>query len=221
MRGFLLLLAAISPTAAQFNNLRTDYRGDQLFFVSNLNYKEQAPAQGGKVYVADASGIHLLYASAREWITYPNFPSVYGTTNYYDVVALDRASNGTATAITGQRECVFSGTVCEADQRYTRIYGDRGQEIAGEIGPASVSRNGEWALAGTYRINLQTGQRRLFGYYIAWSIADNGTVFTYGDSRGGLLTAMAKFTRTDGYVYQFSESATQGTSTQTEPSARG
>jgi hypothetical protein len=100
----------------------------------------------GKLFVADDDGIRLLVLRAREET--PVYVFRWGfLTNYYDLIGVDIASNGSRISLTGFHECSteISTIACGFMDR-SDIYDDQGQFMFSADGYVSFSPNGAWGL---------------------------------------------------------------------------
>lgn len=198
MRSFSLLLFASVLLPAQFTSLSTDFSGSTLFFTADFTQAETGQPAYGKLFIADDAGIRPFLIRPREET--PVYVFTLGfITNYYDLLGVDIASNGSRIAVTAYHECTVSSLWCSFMDR-SDVYDDQGQYMFSADGYVLFSPNGAWALAvgvstspptvltlievstgARYGLPLSLGNR----HWRLHKVADNGTVASV--SLNGLL----------------------------------
>jgi hypothetical protein len=145
MKALCVLMLASAALHAQITSMSTDYSGSALYFTANLAQAGSTEPSYGKLFIADDNGIRLLVARAREET--PVYVFRWGfVTNYYDLIGVDVASNGSRISLTGFHECSGISTIACSFMDGSDIYDDQGRSMFSANGYVSFSPNGAWGL---------------------------------------------------------------------------
>ncbi len=152
--------------------MSTGYRGDVLFFTTELSQTGAGQPAWGKAFVATTSGIEeflVLDRIASRW-PYYNVGEIVTAemTNAYSIDGIHLASRGSALSIQALKECngAVSSSLCGYND-YSTIYNDRGEIILTAPGRVRLSPNGKWALG------LAVGQNSGFPEVSIYDLAGN------------------------------------------------
>jgi uncharacterized protein (TIGR03437 family) len=187
----LLLIGAVLPAVAQFESLSTPDDGSILFFTTRLRQAGTDQPAHGKLFIADHQGVRPLMIRNRDWTPMELYgqPGL-GVSNYYDVIGVDIAGDGSRLATVALRDCRFSEDMCVyTDQSWTTVYDRNGQESSSFKGCTRLSSNGRWGIAKSKSsmptaavIDIDAGTRydlpSTYMPYRGWranAIANNGT----------------------------------------------
>jgi uncharacterized protein (TIGR03437 family) len=165
LRILSIILVFQSFAAAQFFGLATPANGSAVYFATPLPQKDTTQSTYGKIFRADASGLHLVLSRDRTppTVLLPSPPNC-NPTNAYSLFGADTSSDGTVTAFAGWRDCVTPDELEMPDRSSTTIITPSGQ--SDYTGDLKLSANGAWALgfgwaggAVAYRIDVTGGKQ--------------------------------------------------------------
>jgi uncharacterized protein (TIGR03437 family) len=165
MHRLLLVVLAVAPLAAQFENLATNDDGSVLYFSTKLRLRGTNQSGFFKSFVWDRQGVRLYLERGRQVL--PSSPT-WPLTNHYSVEAVDVAGDGSVVAVNGRRDCM-GGSGCMSVTHWETEILVKGEMKTALTGVAAISRNGRYALVccvapSLYKVeivDLHSGSRRV------------------------------------------------------------
>jgi len=190
----------------QWTSLASNRDASQVYFVTRLVQQGSSQPLYGKLFLADWSGIHALLIRNRDVTPFAGLNTNSFTTNSYNILSVDVASDVSRLAVVATFECQLTSTLCSGSDTATTVYDSNGQGID-LAGRGRLSPDGKWlSLITTSRLvfgigptpasvqNLVTGISSAFFFpnrnrdHQNGSVADNGS-FVFGSGIEGLSFA--------------------------------
>jgi len=154
IRPIILFILLSHVAVSQFSSMVTNDDGSVLYFVTTLKQKGTDQPNWGKIFRADASGIHLYSVIDKE--TSNPFLS-----NYYNLAEVDVSGDGRLVARSAMHDCLFGFYLCQPEAQFMSAIDGTAAANRSFVGDIRLSANGNFGLLnekGTLRvINTVTG----------------------------------------------------------------